>query len=83
MRVIACCLLILGALAVADSRPVPAAAARCAPATNSNGQPVKSKPSSFAPRHGHRHVYGQPIESPIFGNRAHHQPRKPPSSPQP
>jgi hypothetical protein len=82
MRVVACCLLILGALAVSDNGPVQVAAARCASAASSNGEPVKPKPSSFAPRHGHRHVYGQPIQAPIFRTPAHHQPGKPPPPPQ-
>lgn len=77
MRVVACCLLILGALASAGNEPA-RAAARCAPAVDSNGKPVKSKPVSFAPRPGHRHVYGQPIQSPIFSKPGHHPPRKPP-----
>jgi len=82
MRVVACCLPILGALVLCAASPVGVEAARCAPAASSNAEPVKSKPVSFAPRRGHRHVYGQPIQPPIFG-RSPQQPRKPSSPPQP
>jgi hypothetical protein len=77
MRVLACCLLILGALAVSDRDALPPAA-RC---DSGNGEPVKAKPVSFAPRPGHRRVYGQPIQPPIF--TTHRQPRKPSPPPQP
>jgi hypothetical protein len=77
MRVVACCLLILGALAGSDGGPVRVEAARCAAAAGSNGEPVKSKPSSFAPHRGHSHVYGVPIQPPIFTAPTHHKPQKP------
>jgi hypothetical protein len=80
MRVLACCLLVLGALALSGHDRVAAEAARCAPASSANPQPVKSRPSSFAPHHGGRHVYGQPIQAPIL-KTAHHPPRKPPPQP--
>jgi hypothetical protein len=82
MRVVACCLLILGALAGSDRDSVRVEAARCAPAAGSNAQPVKSKPSSFAPRHGHGHVYGVPIQTPIFRAPTQHKPQKPTPPPQ-
>ncbi|HEV8018512.1 MAG TPA: hypothetical protein VGP32_08145 [Steroidobacteraceae bacterium] len=82
MRVVACCLLILGALAGSDSGPARVEAARCAPAAGSNGAPAKSKPSSFAPHRGHGHVYGVPIQPAIFRAPIHHKPQKPTPSPQ-
>jgi hypothetical protein len=83
MRVVACWLLILGALAVSAGGPVRVDAARCAPAPGSNGEAVKSKPSSFAPRREHSHVYGQPIQPPIFRTLTPNKPLKPtPPAPQ-
>lgn len=37
--------------------------------------PAGAKPSSFAPRHSGRRVYGTPIQPPILGSRkgAHHK----------
>jgi hypothetical protein len=80
MRVVACSLLILAALALPANDHASTGAARCAPASSANGEPVKPRPSSFAPHHGRRHVYGQPIQAPIL-KTTHHPRRKPPPQP--
>jgi hypothetical protein len=39
------------------------------PADGVTGEPTHTKPSALAPRHhGGRHVYGAPIQQPIFGS---------------
>jgi len=38
-------------------------------ALDTSATPHKSKPSSFAPRHSGKHVYGAPIQHPILHKR--------------
>jgi hypothetical protein len=53
----AACVLLLSALGIG-------------PAAGATGEPTHTKPSALAPRHhGGRHVYGAPIQQPIFGSR--------------
>jgi len=77
MRAATCCLLVLATLAVAATRPAQVELARCAPATaaDSNGHRLKPKASAFAPRPRHGHVYGVPIQPPIFKSRVRPKPQ--------
>lgn len=53
----AACVLMLSALGIG-------------PAGGATGDPIHTKPSALAPRHhGGNHVYGAPIQQPIFRSR--------------
>jgi len=77
-------LLVLGAVAVLAIAPA-GGALRCDSGTGSDGQ-KRPKPSALAPRHsGGSHVYGVPIQQPIFKNRPKPRSAQPtaPQAPQP
>jgi hypothetical protein len=56
------------------------------PAGGATGDPTHTKPSALAPRHhGGSHVYGMPIQQPIFRSRPKPKSAQPaaPQGPQP